>query len=209
MIVEDNNVPYYKQRDDIVNGLYDIQFSPTDVFETMTRLKPNKGSGPDGIHPHVLKEVGAFSVPLHILYRNSLDKGALPEDWRIANICALHKKGNRTDTNNYRPVSLTSQVVKIFERILHKKINTFCDQNNIITCHQHGFLSRCLCLTNLLECLNAWTAAYDRPKTGIDIIYTDFRKAFDSVPHRKLLLKLEGYGIKGKLLQCRDISTKF
>ena len=75
-----------------------------------------------------------------------------------------------------------------------------CERNDIITCHQHGFLSRCSCLTNLLECLNDWTASYDRPKSGVDIIYTDFRKAFDSVPHRKLLLKLEGYGISGKVL---------
>ena len=199
-IDEDDNVPHIPQREDITQGLYDIKFDSADVFNTMSKLKPNKGSGPDGIHPHILKEVGALSVPLYLLFRNSLDKGALPEDWRIANICALHKKGNRTEANNYRPVSLTSQVVKVFERIIHKKINIYCEQNNIITCHQHGFLSRCSCLTNLLECLNDWTTAYDRPKTGIDIVYTDFRKAFDSVPHRKLLLKIQGYGIKGKVL---------
>ena len=182
MITEDDNVPYFQSHEDTTRGLYDIQFSPSEVFETMSKLKPNKGCGPDGIHPHVLREVGALSKPLYMLFRSSLDKGALPEDWRIANICALHKKGNRTEANNYRPVSLTSQVVKLFERILHKAINTYCEQNDIITCHQHGFLSRCSCLTNLLECLNDWTTAYDQPKTGIDIVYTDFRKAFDSVP---------------------------
>ena len=80
MVHEDDNVPFFRKRDDISCGLSDIQFSPSDVFETMARLKPNKGSGPDGIHPHVLKEVGALSKPLYMLYRNSLDKGALPED---------------------------------------------------------------------------------------------------------------------------------
>ena len=125
-----------------------------------------------------------------MIFRLSLDKGVLPDDWKRANICALHKKGSRKSANNYRPVSLTSQVVKVFERIILKKVLEYCTNNDILSCEQHGFRSKCSCLTNLLECFNDWTLAYDEPDVGIDIVYTDFRKAFDSVPHNRLLQKL-------------------
>ena len=128
-----------------------------------------------------------------------MESQEIPEDWRMANICALFKKGSKKLPNNYRPVSLTSQVVKIFERAILEQLLQFSRDYNIFTCHQHGFQAGCSCLTNLLECLNDWTQDFGHPQTGIDIIYTDFKKAFDSVPHQRLVHKLSKYGIQGKL----------
>ena len=167
----------------------------------MSRLRAHKATGPDGISPHILKNVLSLSLPLCLLFRSSLDQGSLPNDWFVANICAIHKKGSKKSPNNYRPVSLTSQAVKLFEKVILEKLIHFCNKNNIFTCEQHGFQSGCSCLTNLLECLNDWTSNFDIPNTGTDIIYTDFKKAFDSVPHRRLLLKTSSYGIRGKMLK--------
>ena len=71
--------------------------------------------------------------------------------------------------------------------------------NDMISCHQHGFQKKCSCVTQLLECLYDWTKAYDEAK-GMDVIYLDFRKAFDTVPHRRLLYKLKHNGIRGHIL---------
>ena len=170
------------------------------VRDIMRKLKPSKASGPDGIHPLVLREVLGLARPLCILYNFSLTSGTLPRDWLDANICALHKKGSKKNPNNYRPVSLTSQVVKVLERVILKYMLQYCVTNNLFSCHQHGFQSGCSCFTQLLECLNDWTEGFDTEHCGVDIIYTDFSKAFDSVPHRRLLYKLHQLGIRGQLL---------
>ena len=199
MVKEPDELPYISSNDKTKDILETIDFSSKDIFDLLLQVNPNKAQGPDEIHPRILREVPTLCEPLHMLFRFSLERAQLPRDWTTANICALHKKGSRTSTNNYRPVSLTSQVVKVLERLILRGIQRFSDVNGIITCDQHGFQSKCSCLTNLLECLNDWTQAFDEPRTGIDIVYTDFRKAFDSVPHQRLLLKLKNYGIQGRL----------
>ena len=179
----------------------DIRFSENDIANLLIKIKPHKAIGPDGIHPHVLHEVMAFAKPLYVLFQQSITNSVLPSAWTDANICALHKKGARTDPNNYRPVSLTSHVIKTFERLILQHILGYCRKHNIISCNQHGFQAGKSCLTNLLHCMNDWTTSYDKqPKEGTDIIYTDFQKAFDSVQHKRLLHKLSVYGIQGKLL---------
>ncbi len=142
------------------------------------------------------------------MFDHSLNTGSLPDDWTTTNICAIFKKGQCTSPSNYRPVSLTSQVVKLLERVILNSILQFSNQVNLLSCDQHGFQSGCSCLTNFLECLNDWTYGFDIPGQGIDIIYTDFRKAFDSVPHKRLVHKLSKYGITGSLLRWLFISVK-
>ena len=105
--------------------------------------------------------------------------GSVPQDWRDANVTPLHKKGPRSDKKNYRPVSLTSQVVKILERLMQDSILKLLQENGTISCHQHGFQSGCSCVSQLLLCLNDWSESYDK-HIQTDIIYMDFAKAFDS-----------------------------
>ena len=109
------------------------------------------------------------------------------------------KKGSRSKTGNYRPVSLTSQIVKLLERLFQDHLLKNINLNKTISYHQHGFQSRCSCISQLLECLNDWTYNYDS-STGTDVIYLDFAKAFDTVPHKRLIHKLKAYGIRGKVL---------
>ena len=179
------------------NILDDIFFSPDDVRKLLTATNPNKSLGPDEIHPRVLKECAdVIYFPLYCILRQSLDQGKLPKIWKYANITPIHKKGDKMVTGNYRPVSLTSQICKLCEKLVRDKIVMFIEK--ILAVEQHGFRRGRSCLTNLLVTLEEWTKWYD-DGLAFDVLYLDFRKAFDSVPHARLIYKLRRYGICGKL----------
>ena len=105
------------------------------------------------------------------------------------NITPVFKKGSESKPSNYQPISLISQVAKILESIVCDTIQDFLLQHNAINPYldpyQHGFRQGKSCFTNLLETFEDWNRAID--KKGIDVVYLDYKKAFDSVPHQKLL----------------------
>jgi hypothetical protein len=185
---------------DLVSILSEVHITPAVVEKKLSKLRKNKACGPDGVHVNVLSQVLELAIPLSLLFNLSMCTGSIPQDWRDANITPLFKKGSRLAPNNYRPVSLTSQVVKLFERLILDCLLAHIDVNSIISCHQHGFQEKSSCITNLLECFNDWTESLDSG-LGTDIIYLDFSKAFDTVPHERLLYKLSSVGIKGKVLK--------
>ena len=122
------------------------------------------------------------------------------ESWRKAVITAIYKKGMKSLTENYRPISITSVVSKLMESIVRDTIMAHMMKNNLITDNQHGFVAGRNCITQLLVCLDDWTRVMESSEE-FDVIYTDFSKAFDSVAHERLLVKLQNNGIKGDLLQ--------
>ena len=138
---------------------------------------------------------------MKILFDQILNDGTVPMDWKMANITPIHKKDKKSEPGNYRPVSLLPVVSKLFESLLKDCIMEHLSYNNLLSCNQHGFIPGRSCVTNLLELMDKWTDMLDNDEP-IDNIYLDFRKAFDSVPHRRLILKLEAYGIKGDVLNC-------
>lgn len=124
---------------------------------------------------------------------------AVPKAWREANVTPLFKKGNNTDPSNYRPISLTSVACKIMEKILKTTIMTHLTKFKLLANEQHGFVKNKACITNLLETFDFTTKALSNKKS-VDILFLDFAKAFDKVPHKRLLHKLANYGINGPLL---------
>ena len=121
-------------------------------------------------------------------------------DWKIAHVTPIHKKGSKSTPNNYRPVSLSSIPCKILESLIRDQLIRHLQDNNIISDYQHGFLSRRSCVTNLLLAMEDWSYNLDNG-TPTDIAYLDFAKAFDRVPHCRLLSKLERYGVANPLLK--------
>ena len=121
----------------------------------------------------------------------------MPDDWLCANITPIFKKGDRTKPANYRSVNLTAVCSKVIEHILHSNIMTHLDTHSILCSQQHGFRKGHSCETQLLSTIQDIAQAVDK-KQQVDVIIMDFQKAFDKVPHQRLLLKLKRYGIRGK-----------
>ena len=183
--------------DEQAPDLSSIRTSVQEVAERIRQLNPYKSPGPDGFLPRVLREVKDEVAPyLAEIFNASLESGVVPLDWRIANVTPIHKKGDRSCADNYRPVSLTSVVGKILEGIIADRVTEHLDLNELISESQHGFRRGRSCLTNLLEFFHEMMSELDRSRC-VDILYLDFRKAFDKVPHRRLMAKVRALGIRG------------
>jgi ribonuclease P/MRP protein subunit RPP40 len=181
------------------DGICDIDINSEVVRKSILKLQDNKAAGVDEINSTFLKRsIEGLKEPLSALFRKSLDTGIVPMDWKKANVVALFKKGSKKDPGNYRPISLTSQIGKMLERIIKDSIIEYIESNNLLNNSQHGFRSKKSCLTNLLEFLQLtqkWVDAGD----PVDVLYLDFQKAFDKVPHERLLMKIRSIGIDGKI----------
>ena len=126
------------------------------VTELIGRLADNKAAGTDGLGSSLIKQlVGVIELPLVLIFQESLRSGQVPVQWKEANVTAIFKKkGQRCEPGNYRPVSLTSQIGRIFERIIRDHLVKFLEDNALLRDSQHGFRSKRSCLTNLLEFLD-------------------------------------------------------
>jgi hypothetical protein len=193
---DDNEIAY---RTDL--KLDTIMFSEEDVERELAKLVPGKSPGPDEVNPRMLKIFARdFAKPLSNIFKQTLTQGCIPNDWKTAVISPIYKGGPKHSPNSYRPISLTCVCCKILERIIKSRITSFLENNCLLTDCQHGFRANRSCLTNLLLSFESWSKALDS-RHAVDIIYIDFRKAFDSVPHKRLLYKLQTYGIDGQLLK--------
>ncbi|BHF68692.1 hypothetical protein SprV_0301173100 [Sparganum proliferum] len=177
-----------------------ILFPTAFVERELQNLKEAKSSGPHNIPSKFLKELAnELSKPLANIFHSSFELGRLPSEWKTANIFPIYKGGTRTSANNYRPVSLACICCKIMEAIVKKATMKFLEQNHLLSDLQHGFRQNRSCLSNLLLSTEQWTRAPDEDGK-VDVIYTDFKKAFDRVPHKRLIYKLSEIGIRGRLL---------
>ena len=181
------------------NILQQISIEEIDVLRVIDKIKVNKSPGPDKISPRVLQEVKfQISKPLSILFNKSLALGKVPLDWKSANVTPIFKKGEKSHPGNYRPISLTSVVCKLLETVIRNNMVKFLEDNQFMKDSQHGFRNKRSCLTNLLDFFHDVFDKYDECRS-VDIIYLDFQKAFDKVPHRRLLDKLLTHGICGSI----------
>ncbi len=175
-------------------------FSSESVKRELEKLNINKTPGGDGVHPLILKVCSdSFSKQLSHIYKASYMAGEIPEQWKCANITPIYKKkGKKTDPSSYRPISLTVIPCKIMEKLVKKAMVQHLEEFGLISNHQHGFVKKKSCVTNLLEALDTISEIVHRG-FSIDLIFLDFAKAFDMVSHNGILFKLKFYGFSNKI----------
>uniref|UniRef100_A0A452HPE5 Reverse transcriptase domain-containing protein n=1 Tax=Gopherus agassizii TaxID=38772 RepID=A0A452HPE5_9SAUR len=177
----------------------EMDITTSEVEAKPEQLNGTKLEGPDNLHPRILKELAhEIASPLARVFNESVNSGVVPYDWRTANIVPIFKKGEKSDLSNYRPVSLTSVVCKVLEKILKEKVVKDIEVNGNWDKLQHGFIKGRSCQTNLISFFERVTDYLDKGN-AVDLIYLDFSKAFDIVPHGELLVKLEKMGINMKI----------
>jgi len=139
-----------------------ITVTASGVYKLLSSINTAKSVGPDGISPCILNEAANELTPvLTYLFSKSLSTGEVPDDWRLANIFPLHKKGPKDSTENYRPISLTAVTSKLLQHIISSSICRFLDDHNIITPRQHGFRSGHSCVSQLILAIEDWARASD------------------------------------------------
>ncbi|MDW3615035.1 MAG: reverse transcriptase family protein, partial [Nitrososphaeraceae archaeon] len=181
-------------------GLERLEITEELVFRKLSDLNTNKSAGPDELHPKLLNELRTeLTKPLTRLFNKSLKLGIVPQEWKDANVTPLFKKGSKAKPDNYRPISLTCILVKMLEGIIKDHIVKHLEKFNLLHDSQHGFRKGRSCLTNLLEFMEYVTKYLDMGQS-VDVVYLDFAKAFDKVPHVRLFKKLESHGISGVVL---------
>ena len=181
--------------------LEDFEFDQEDILTEILKISNNASPGIDGITPMILKKCALqLAYPIYLLWERSLMLGKVPSQCKRAIITPIHKKGRKDCANNYRPVSLTSHIIKIFERIIQRHLSHHLESNDILSNIQHGFRAKRSCVSQLIHYYTQHLE-YSVDSEPIDAIYLDFAKAFDKVDHTIVLTKLNKIGIRGKLLQ--------
>ena len=180
--------------------LFQVTFDANHIKTLLQNLDPNKAQGADNIHGKILKNCShSLSEPLSILFNISYTTGHIPADWKMANVVPIHKKGSKSEVTNYRPISLTSIIMKTYERLIRDDLLSRCQ--HLIDPRQHGFMAKKSCTTQLVSFCDSLALSLNE-NMRTDIIYFDFQKAFDSVSHDIILEKLkQQYKIDGSLLR--------
>ena len=182
-------------------GLEDIVFTEADIESSIKEIPKNSSPGPDGVSAILLRECAdVLKVPIYILWRASLDSGKLPKYMKSSIVTPVFKGGDRSQAENYRPISLISHLCKLFERIIVKKLTAYLGEADLYNTGQHGFRKGRSCLSQLIEHHQKVLTALEQHE-GVDVVYLDFAKAFDKVDYDILLRKLKSIGVCGKLLR--------
>ena len=182
------------------NKIENMPFTYIDVREAIDKLSVNAAAGPDGVPAILLKKCKeSLSHPLVLLWNKSLVTGEIPDIYRLAHITPIHKAGSsRSSPENYRPVSLTSHLIKTFERVIKKKLQNFLEVTLALADQQHGFRERRSCLSQLLSHYEDILRGLEDGH-NVDTIFLDFSKAFDKVDKGILCRKMKRMGISGQL----------
>lgn len=172
--------------------------SKEDIKMALKKLKDKPTAGVDLIPSFLIRDCSRILVePLHIVYNLILKTSHFPALWKVSRICPVFKAGDVSLINNYRPISIICNFAKVFEAIVHKFVH-----NGIkpyLSPHQHGFIEKRSTVTNL-ALFTQYAAEVLDEKGQVDVVYTDFQKAFDKIDHYVLLSKLDQIGLSESLL---------
>jgi Reverse transcriptase (RNA-dependent DNA polymerase) len=182
--------------------LGDIKCDEGVVEKLLSDIKCGASPGPDGIPAIILNKCsGSLTRSLTAFFNYSLQRGCVPALWKEARVVPVFKSGDRADIQNYRPISITSLICKVLEKIVVFNLLEHFRSHNLLNDNQHGFIPKRSCVTMLAHVLDEWAFSL-ATKLGkqVDVINLDWSKAFDKVPHIKIISKLWAYKIRGSNL---------
>ena len=178
-----------------------ISAKENEVADLLKCIDTSKATGPDNISPKMLKMAGnSIVASLTKLINMSLSTGSVPKSWKEANVIPLFKKGDRSDINNYRPVSILPTLSKILEKIVFKNLFNYLRDKNLLTPHQSGFRPGDSTVNQLSYLYHVFANALDNKK-NLRIVFCDISKAFDRCWHKGILYKLRCLGVGGTMLE--------
>ena len=172
-----------------------------EVFRILCQLKINKANGPDKLSNRLLKEIRYEIAPsLCKLFNKSLSTHTFPDIWKLANVIPIYKKNDPKKVENYRPVSLLSNVAKIMEKLIFNKLYKYCTDNKILTTHNSGFKQGDSTIYQLTDLVHRLHQCLDNSE-DICLVFLDASRAFDRIWHEGLLYKLQSMGVHGDILE--------
>ena len=164
-------------------------------------MKPGKSLGPSSLPTSLLKIAQeVISKPICIIINNSFKNGVFPDLFKVAKVIPIYKKGSKLDRSNYRPISLLSNISKIFEKLMHTRLYSFLDSCKRLYKYQFGFRTKHSTTHTLINITEAIRKALDEKSFACGV-FVDLQKAFDTVNHNILLAKLNYHGIRGSTLK--------
>lgn len=178
-----------------------FDFTPGDIIKAISEINSSSSAGKDGFPATLLKNCSAsLAYPIFLIWKRSFETGNIHKKFLTQIITPVHKKGSKSKPQNYRPISLTSHIIKVFERIMRNKLVEYLESNNLLKNFQHGFRHGRSCLSELLAHFDDILKNLNEGN-DVDVVYLDFAKAFDKVDHKLLLKKLKLLGISGKVYE--------
>ena len=196
--IESTDVPHEE------SSLQNISVTEAEVYSELKRLKLGKASGPDGQSNELLKIASRSLAPsMTMLFNKILRSSTYPDLWKRANVSPIYKKGNRQEKNNYRPVSLLPVAGKVLERLVFKRMYTYCMENNLLTWRNSGFKKMDSTTNQLVYIVNSIYENLDKNEDTC-LVFLDQSKAFDRIHHPSLMHKIKQLGIKGPLFNLLE-----
>ena len=152
----------------------------SEIRKAIRKSKRKSAAGPDGLKMSVYSEACEnLILPLQALFNTINSTGLIPDNFKTAKVILLHKKKSKQNMANYRPISMSNHISKIWERIVNNRLMTHLEKNNRLSRHQHGFRPKRGCHSNLIEMWERCIDKVDKDGPTIEMWSFDLQKAFD------------------------------